>query len=60
MKKIVLVVLLIMLVCGLTGCKKTECAYCGEMKRCEKYQNVLLGEVDVCNDCIEEIKSMWK
>ena len=40
-----------MMTMGLAGCKKTECEWCGEMKRCKTVYLSLLGEYSMCKDC---------
>ncbi|MCH5272721.1 MAG: hypothetical protein J1E35_03515 [Lachnospiraceae bacterium] len=41
------------------GCKKKECFFCGEEKKCKTYET-LLGDIDVCRDCENEINSLLK
>lgn len=58
-KRIVALVCFFALCIGCVGCGKTECFYCGEMKRCKTYINQWIGvEVQVCNTCAEEINAM--
>ena len=46
-----LVSLAMLLTAGFAGCKKTECEWCGEMKRCKTVYLSLLGEYNMCEDC---------
>ncbi len=48
-----LVSLAMLLTAGFAGCKKTECEWCGEMKRCKTVYLSLLGEYNMCEDCEE-------
>lgn len=48
-----LVSLATLLTAGFAGCKKTECEWCGEMKRCKTVYLSLLGEYNMCEDCEE-------
>lgn len=48
-----LVGLATLLTAGFAGCKKTECEWCGEMKRCKTVYLSLLGEYNMCEDCEE-------
>ncbi len=42
-----------MMMVGFAGCKKTECEWCGEMKRCETVYLSLLGDYNMCKECKE-------
>jgi hypothetical protein len=42
-----------MMVVGFAGCKKTECEWCGETKRCKTVYLSLLGEYSMCKECRE-------
>ena len=43
---------------GLFGCKEErECASCGEVKSCDKYE-VLGEEVWLCDDCHELVEAL--
>ncbi len=62
-KATVIVSAFMMLTMGLTGCKKkTECDFCGEVKRCSEEE--IFGEsVYICGDCedaLEELGSMFQ
>ncbi len=48
-----LVGLVAMMTVGLAGCKKTECEWCGEMKRCKTMYLNMLGEYNMCKECRE-------
>ena len=48
-----LVGLAAMMTVGRAGCKKTECEWCGETKRCKTVYLSLLGEYNMCKDCEE-------
>ena len=55
-KKIILSVMVIGMLVGMTGCKKTTiCDFCDEKKPCTE-KDTLMGTVNVCNDCIAEIE----
>lgn len=50
--KIAAVIGIITMTVGFAGCKKkTECEWCGEMKRCETVYLSLLGDKNMCKDC---------
>lgn len=53
LKIMALVSLAMLLTAGFAGCKKTECEWCGEMKRCKTVYLSLLGEYNMCEDCEE-------
>jgi len=57
MKKRV-VICLLGLVLVLAGCNKAACDMCGEEKKCKVYENLLLGEMNVCEECADEIQSL--
>ncbi len=42
-----------MMTVGFAGCKKTECEWCGEMKRCKTVYLSLLGDYNMCKECQE-------
>lgn len=46
-----LVGLAAMMTVGFAGCKKTECEWCGEEKRCKTVYLSLLGEYNMCKEC---------
>lgn len=50
-KIMALVGLTAMMTVGLVGCKKSECEWCGETKRCKTVYLSLLGEYNMCKDC---------
>ena len=50
---VALVGLVAMMTVGLAGCKKTECEWCGEMKRCKTMYLNMLGEYNMCKECRE-------
>lgn len=51
LKVLALAGVMAMMTMGLAGCKKTECEWCGEMKRCKTVYLSLLGEYSMCKDC---------
>lgn len=53
LKIAVLAGLAAMMTVGFAGCKKTECEWCGEMKRCKTVYLSLLGDYNMCKDCEE-------
>lgn len=54
-KIMVLVGLAAMLTVGVAGCKKTECEWCGEEKRCKTVYLSMLGEYNMCKECQEYV-----
>lgn len=50
--------LLAMMTMGFAGCKKTECEWCGEMKRCKTVYLSMLGEYNMCEECERYTASM--
>lgn len=40
-----------MMTVGLAGCKKTECYWCNETKRCKMIEFSLIGERNTCEEC---------
>lgn len=56
----VLVGLVAMMTAGFAGCKKTQCHYCEEMKRCKPYNDYALGEMNLCEECTEAIAQQSK
>lgn len=54
----VLVGIAVMTAVGVAGCKKTQCHYCEEMKHCKPYEDYILGELNLCEDCREAIAPM--
>ena len=52
--------LMAIMVMGLAGCKKTECEWCGEMKRCKTVYLSLLGDYNMCKDCRELVAPISK
>lgn len=56
-KATVIVSAFMMLTMGLTGCKKkTECDFCGEMKKCS--EETFFGEtVNICGDCEKDLEA---
>ena len=53
-----LVSLAMLLTAGFAGCKKTECEWCGEMKRCKTVYLSMLGEYNMCEECERYTASM--
>lgn len=53
LKIMALVGLVTMMATCLAGCGKTECEWCGEMKRCKTVYLSLLGEYNMCEECEE-------
>lgn len=53
LKILALVGLAAMMTVGFAGCKKTECEWCGEEKRCKTVYLSLLGEYNMCKECRE-------
>lgn len=51
--KIAAVVGIVTMAISFAGCKKTECEWCGEMKRCKTVYLTLLGDYNMCKDCRE-------
>ncbi len=51
-----LVGLAAMMTVGFAGCKKTECEWCGEMKRCKTTYLNMLGEYNMCKECRELVE----
>lgn len=47
--------LLAMMTMGFAGCKKTECEWCGEVRRCKTVYLSLLGEYNMCKECREYV-----
>lgn len=41
----------VLLVGCLAGCKKTECHWCGEMRKCEMIEFSIIGERNTCAEC---------
>jgi len=35
----------------LAGCKKTECYWCNEMRKCEMIEFSVIGERNTCKEC---------
>ncbi len=63
LKKIgAVVTLACMMTVSLAGCTKTtECAECGEKKKCTEYEFELMGEEGsdwFCEDCVDDCKAM--
>lgn len=55
-KKIILGVIMIGMFLSIGGCKKaTTCDFCDEKKDCTE-KDTLMGTVNVCDDCMEEIQ----
>ena len=54
-KMIALAGVVAMMMIGLAGCKKTECEWCGEMKRCKTVYLSMLGEYNMCKECQEYV-----
>ena len=59
-KALTLAGLMAIMVMGLAGCKKTECEWCGEMKRCKTVYLSLLGDYNMCKDCRELVAPISK
>ena len=59
MRKKMAIFLCLCLLLGLSGCEKTECEFCGEMKRCKQYDNAFFGVMEVCDDCMDEMRTMF-
>ena len=53
LKILALLGLAAMMTVGFAGCKKTECEWCGEEKRCKTVYLSLLGEYNMCKECRE-------
>lgn len=51
--------LICFIVLGLAGCKKSTCDMCGKEKKCKTYENPFLGEMEICNDCKDEMQSVF-
>lgn len=47
------------MILGMAGCKKSTCDMCGKEKSCKTYKNPIMGEMEICNDCKEEMQSMF-
>lgn len=57
-KKVVLVAAVAaMMTVGFAGCKKTECDYCEEEKKC-KTEEVRGEKVSICEDCEKEMEEI--
>lgn len=48
----------VLLVGCLAGCKKTECFWCNEMKKCKMVEFSVIGERNTCKDCEEALMPM--
>ena len=48
---------LVMVAMGTMGCKKVECDFCGEMKKCST-EEVFGNEVNICKDCEEDLETL--
>jgi hypothetical protein len=59
MKKRIIGFVLVTILCMtvFTGCGKTQCSICGEMKSC-KTKTILGEKVSVCNDCIKALGAL--
>jgi len=44
---------------GFAGCKKTECDFCGEEKRCST-EEFFGQEMNICKDCEEDMEDIGK
>lgn len=53
--KIVVVMGIIAMMAGFAGCKKTECEWCGEMRRCKTVYLSMLGEYNMCDECAKYV-----
>lgn len=51
MKVIAVAGAIVLLVGCLAGCKKSECYWCNETKRCKMIEFSLIGERNTCKDC---------
>lgn len=61
-KAVVLTSLLLTVALGAIGCKKVECDFCGETKRCSTTE-IFGEEVNICKDCekdLEDFASMFQ
>lgn len=55
LKIMALVGLAMMMTVGFAGCKKTECEWCGETRRCKTVYLSMLGEYSMCKECREYV-----
>lgn len=58
--KIAAIVGMLTMMVGFAGCKKTECEWCGEMRRCKSVYLSLLGEYNMCEECRELVAPISK
>lgn len=56
-RMMVLTGLLVVVAVGAVGCKKVECDFCGETKKC-KTEEVFGEEVNICSDCEEDLEDL--
>lgn len=49
---------LLAIMIGLAGCGKSACEMCGDEKHCKVYDNPVLGEMVLCEECVEEVQSL--
>ncbi len=42
---------------GFAGCKKVECDFCGEEKKC-KTEEVFGEEMNICKDCEKDMEDL--
>ncbi len=53
---IVVMLLITMLMSCMACAKKTECDYCGEMRKCKKAETIVGIEVNVCDKCLDSMQ----
>ena len=58
MKIIAVAVVTVLLTGCLAGCKKSECHWCGEMKKCKMIEFSIIGERNTCEDCEKTLMPM--
>ena len=60
MRKKCVAIVCVVLLLGLSGCAKEKCDFCGKEKRCKQYENYFFGEMTLCNDCVDDMQSMYE
>ncbi|MBR6537754.1 MAG: hypothetical protein IKT67_11215 [Lachnospiraceae bacterium] len=59
MRKCGLIFGLLVITIGLNGCGKSVCEMCGEEKQCKVYDSLLFEEMELCEECVEEVRTSY-
>lgn len=55
--RVAVVGIMALMMTGFAGCKKVECDFCGEEKKC-KTEEMMGEEINICKDCEKDMEEI--